>query len=693
MDRSPHTLAPMSDGPNSQDPPASDGHDVATRTPVPEAGELQGGISDDGEFMRLGTDPTLHEVAPGTSLDDLATVHDPPRSQADTREGVAEERVEDEELHERIRARLSKAEEEVVSDPLLGVEIGGRFTISKKIGEGGMGAVYKARQRGMDRDVAIKVLLGNVARNAVVVKRFHLEALAVSKLKHPNTIQIFDFGETEDKRLYIAMEFLDGVSLHEVLKRDRVLSVKRALNIAGQMAKSLREAHAKGIVHRDLKPDNIFLCTVGEETDFVKVLDFGVAKLRDEENKKGEDLTKTGTIFGTPKYMSPEQARAGIIDPRSDIYAIGIILYELLTGRAPFDADSSLGILIKHIQEPVPFFEEVQPDLVFPEDVKDLVYRCLAKRAGDRPQSAVALVREIAKASEGIDEIYRNVLTRGEAVKIGLELALSPRTRHDTRLNAGAQAGLETVGPFSDDTMGLQRTSQAPPSRWPMIGAAIAVLLFGGAAAAAGTFASLEPLPEGYVGFEALAGVGVMSIPEASVENVSIGVFTEPAGVSVAGLAEGVDDASAFNIVRPKGAAPVTLTFSKDGFKDYTRTFEFGQASPPVMVTLVPVEAVGEAVVINTDAPPPAKKKTTGRSATRTSRKTPSATSETTPKPATGLLLGPEKKRNTTKATTKAPKTVKTTTPKATSTAPSSTGKLNKLKGVDKKPKGGGLKL
>ncbi len=692
MDRRQHTLAAMSDPPSSSDASAPD-----RRTPVPDFGELQGdpvqadraGGDPDAVSGSLGSDPTLHDAAGAAALA-RPTVHEGPADHA-TREEGPETRSDDEELHDRIQARLSRAEQEVKSDALIGSEIAGRFTISAKIGEGGMGAVYKARQRGMDRDVAIKVLLGNVARNEVVVKRFHLEALAVSKLKHPNTIQIFDFGETAEGRLYIAMEFLDGVSLHEVLKRDRVLSVRRALNVAGQMAKSLREAHAKGIVHRDLKPDNIFLCTVGEETDFVKVLDFGVAKLRDDDKERGQDLTKTGTIFGTPKYMSPEQARAGTIDPRSDIYAIGVILFEMLTGRAPFDADSSLGILIKHIQEPVPFFEDVQPDLVFPEEVKDLVYRCLAKKPDDRPQSAEALVRELAKAAEGLDEIYRNVLTRGEAVKIGLELALSPRTRHDTRLNTAAQAGLQTVGPFSDRTLDGVEVTREPPRRWPIVGALVVVLLLGGVAAAAGTYASLERLPAALTGFDGLTEVTVLPIPEATVENISIGVFTEPAGVVVSGLVEGVDDPSAFNIVRPKGAKPVELTFSKEGYKDYRRTFEFSQPSPPVKVTLVPINDVREVVVENTaDAPPPRPPRP------RPSTSSSAAADPEPKRPSSGLLLAPEPKPRPATSGSSTPKP-EAAPPKATTTPPpkpaSDSGKLNQLKGVDSKPAGGGLKL
>ncbi|MCA9517092.1 MAG: serine/threonine protein kinase, partial [Myxococcales bacterium] len=174
------------------------------------------------------------------------------------RSSTQETNLEGEDLEERIRRRIAAADEDGREkiDPVIGREIADRFQIYAKIGAGGMGAVYRAKQRGMDRDVAIKVLLRELAENETVVRRFHIEALAVSKLRHPNTIQIFDFGETPDGLLYIAMEFLEGKPLQKTLREQKQLSVQRGLKVALQIAKSLREAHGKGIIHRDLKPDN-----------------------------------------------------------------------------------------------------------------------------------------------------------------------------------------------------------------------------------------------------------------------------------------------------------------------------------------------------------------------------------------------------------------------------------------------------
>ncbi|MGB0588832.1 MAG: serine/threonine-protein kinase [Myxococcota bacterium] len=543
-----------------------------------------------GDLSEIGGDSTLAAVPTPVNVDLRATRQESPAGHQESvtkvGDGASSDADDRADLDAKIRRRIAESEATSKPDPLIGKEFGGRFTVTKKVGEGGMGAVYRARQKGMDRDVAVKVLLGDLARNETVVKRFHLEALAVSKLRHPNTIQIFDFGESDDGLLYIAMEFLEGKSLHQVLQEERVLSARRAIKIAQQMAKSLREAHAKGIVHRDLKPDNIFLCTVGEEMDYVKVLDFGVAKLRDGED--GKDLTKTGTIFGTPKYMSPEQASAGIVDARSDLYAIGVILYEMLTGRAPFMADNSLGILIQHIQEPVPAFEQVQPDLVYPDHVMSLVYRLLAKKAEQRPQTAEALIRECATVLETTEDIYRNVLTRAEAVEIGLEMALTPRTRHDTIISTGESQGAPTEGPFQEPTLAISEEVKPRKSIAMMAGFSALVMI---GASAAIVYASIPPLPETFANFEGFTSTRIGTLPEIALEMSTVGITTQPTGVVIEGLDTPVKDSSAFNVTRPRGSEPVVLTFKKEGYKSYTYTFRFDEAvPPPVGITLTRAE-------------------------------------------------------------------------------------------------------
>ena len=243
----------------------------------------------------------------------------------------------------------------------------GRYRVTDVIGVGGMGVVYKAHQAAVDRDVAIKVLMPDMIQDETLIKRFELEARAASKLHHPNTITVYDFGREGDL-LYIAMELLVGESVETKLRRDGAYSPERVAGIASQVLGSLGEAHTTGIVHRDIKPDNIFLQAIENQKDFVKVLDFGVAKLKDR-GVQDVTLTQAGIIFGTPKYMSPEQAKAKTLDGRSDLYSLGVVIWEMLMGDCPFRADDPVSILIQHVHDLPPTFRDTRPDLNIPEDV------------------------------------------------------------------------------------------------------------------------------------------------------------------------------------------------------------------------------------------------------------------------------------------------------------------------------------
>ena len=399
----------------------------------------------------------------------------------DTRENdVGEGNIE---LKAKILAKLEASQEGADdSDALIGQEIAGRFTVTSRIGEGGMGVVYKARQKNMDRDIAIKVLLAEMAANKTVEKRFYLEALAVSKLKHPNTIQIFDFGETEKGQLYIAMEFLDGSGLKDILQEEKAFAAQRAGKVVIQILKSLREAHAKGIVHRDLKPDNIFLCTVGDQVDFVKVLDFGVAKLKEGDESKAT-LTKTGAIFGTPRYMSPEQSVSANVDQRSDLYAIGVMLYEMLAGRAPFEAEMPLSLLIMHVQDAVPSFHDVRPDLVIPPELEAFTRKLLEKDPNNRYSTAEAAIRALEDILSGLDDIYRTVVTTDYAEQIGLEIASPVPTLSNTMFNP-SHAQLQRTMVAEDGTEVIERAGTTKsPLKWVflalllLVGAGIAFTL------------------------------------------------------------------------------------------------------------------------------------------------------------------------------------------------------------------------
>jgi serine/threonine-protein kinase len=286
-------------------------------------------------------------------------------------------------------------------DPLIGIILKGQYKIIDLVGRGGMGKVYKGFQMTVNREVAIKVLLMDPdeesAEKLGTVKRFHREAMAASQLKHPNTIKIIDYGQTEDGLLFMVMEFLHGQTLRQVIRKNKGIGLERSVHIVTQICKSLAEAHANGIVHRDLKPDNIILTDVFGEEDFVKVLDFGISKVL-TKGSGDSSLTKSGVIIGTPEYLAPEQAQGSDrISPATDMYSLGVILYEMLSGNQPFVSNTPMGILMKHInEEPPPLEMKGFSDTIRAEADK-IIRKLLAKRPEERFQSALELSSELKK--------------------------------------------------------------------------------------------------------------------------------------------------------------------------------------------------------------------------------------------------------------------------------------------------------
>jgi serine/threonine-protein kinase len=300
------------------------------------------------------------------------------------------------------------------NDPMIGRSLDGRYTIHSRLGKGSMGTVYRARQTVMDRDVAIKVLRQDRALDESSKARFFREARATSVLHSPHTVTVFDFGQTTDGDLYLAMQILDGESLGQRLARIKRFPVEDAIEATRQVLRSLAEAHAKGIIHRDLKPDNIFFAKVvqGASTggadrhdEIVKVLDFGIAKL----THPGEPVpgvsaveTQAGTVFGTPRYMSPEQAQGKPLDHRTDLYSLGVMLYQMLTGRPPFTDQDAVVVMARHIRTVPKSPREVAPDLVISDQLEALVMRALAKDAKDRPHNAEAMSAALAEARDSV---------------------------------------------------------------------------------------------------------------------------------------------------------------------------------------------------------------------------------------------------------------------------------------------------
>ena len=279
---------------------------------------------------------------------------------------------------------------------MIGREIAGRYRIQSKLGEGGMGAVFKAEQISLKRTCAVKLLRPDVASSQLLLRRFNAEAEAVAKLSHPNTVNIYDFGQDTDGTLFIAMEFVEGHSLREVIQTDAPLTIRRALQIASQICASLVDAHSQGIIHRDLKPDNVMLQDRGRQRDVVRVLDFGIAKLRDDTRTTQAAMTQAGDMLGTPQYMAPEQIRAEQIDGRTDIYALGCMLYEMLTARLPFEAPTIMALLSKHLIEHPPAPTQRRPDLGLPPAIDELVMTAMHKEVNGRPPTMEAFGERIA---------------------------------------------------------------------------------------------------------------------------------------------------------------------------------------------------------------------------------------------------------------------------------------------------------
>jgi serine/threonine-protein kinase len=366
------------------------------------------------------------------------------------------------------------------NDSWIGRELDGRYKVDARLGAGGMGTVFKATQTAVGRSVAIKVLPRDLARDVNAVKRFMQEARAASALDHPNTVTIHDFGQLDDGNLFLVMELIDGRTLAQVVHDEGALLPERAVRICAQILNALEEAHEQGIVHRDLKPENVIVSPRSGNPDFCKVLDFGLAKMGEGGTSGG--LTKTGQVFGTPAYMSPEQAKGERCDHRTDLYAVGVILYELLTGRRPFDGESPLSVLVKHMQEPPPAFDSLQPPPQdVPEALRDEVFLALAKDRETRRDSAGEMRDALLHAS-GLGSMVRT-----SQPSIPAAQHRSARASAASLPNAQHTLGSGVMGELS-----AQRSStdgiEAKKSRMPLVAAAAAALLLvvGGAVVMSG---------------------------------------------------------------------------------------------------------------------------------------------------------------------------------------------------------------
>jgi serine/threonine protein kinase len=293
---------------------------------------------------------------------------------------------------------------------LVGVVLSGRYLMERLIGEGGMGAVYQAEHTHMRKRLAVKVLHPEMSHLPEVVARFEREAMVAAHIEHPNVAAATDFGKLEDGSFFLVLEYVEGRGLRDVIKEGR-FELGRALHVARQIASALARAHSLGIVHRDLKPENVMLVVREEDPDFVKVLDFGIAKvslgeLTGGSKEPGQVLTQLGMVYGTPEYMAPEQALGQPVDARADLYALGVMLFEMVTGARPYDHESKVTLLGMHVTAPVPSMRQRLPDDNIPEEVDAIVTRLLAKEATARFGDAKGLI-------DALDTAVADLAARG----------------------------------------------------------------------------------------------------------------------------------------------------------------------------------------------------------------------------------------------------------------------------------------
>ena len=291
-------------------------------------------------------------------------------------------------------------------DPRLGLLLADRYRIQRKLGEGGMATVYLAEHVDIRRPCAIKVLHAESVDKPDVVERFLQEARAASVIGHENVVEITDYGRSDDGHVFLVMEMLVGEDLADMLEREGPIPWSRARPMLLQICSALAAAHTKGIIHRDLKPENIFRIERKATRDFIKVLDFGIAKVTSESAASTRALTQTGMIFGTPEYMSPEQAEGRKVDPRTDIYSLGVIIYRLLTGKVPFDGESPTTILVRHLVDAPTPPSEAAPERGLTPAIDAVILKALEKDAARRFQT----MDEFAEAIAAIDDTMTSTI-------------------------------------------------------------------------------------------------------------------------------------------------------------------------------------------------------------------------------------------------------------------------------------------
>lgn len=335
-------------------------------------------------------------------------------------------------------------------DTLIGTTLADKYQILEKLGSGGMGLVYKAKHLLMKRLVAIKLMLPQFAASATALKRFRQEAQAASHLNHPNILKVYDFGVTPQGLPYLVMDLLEGTNLSAELTKHNYLPLERALKIFIQTCAALYHAHQKGVIHRDLKPGNIMLVDYDGQSDVVQIVDFGMAKILSEMDGENEELTKTGEVFGSPMYMSPEQCMGRELDGRSDIYSLGCVMYRTLTGRPAVAGASAMECFNKHATAlPAPF-AEVAPELMLPPSLEAIIFKAMAKEVHER-QDSMAQLREELLAELGQAEISGSMPANSESPQ---QLSTSQSGSSSASISSSSSASTDALTSASNSTAG-----------------------------------------------------------------------------------------------------------------------------------------------------------------------------------------------------------------------------------------------
>jgi eukaryotic-like serine/threonine-protein kinase len=471
---------------------------------------------------------------------------------------------------------LMPVEPEKGQDAMIGQLIGGRYRIKGVLGEGGMGIVYTGEQQmgSTVRKVAIKTLHQHLSKDPSVLARFHRECGTVAQLEHPNTIKFYDFGATADGTLYIAMEFVAGRSLSDVVL-DGPISPDRVIKIMRQVCGALDEAHMQGVIHRDLKPENIVLTDRAGETDFVKVLDFGIAaRTESADAAKEAKLTQQGMVLGTPPYMSPEQFTGKALDARSDIYSLAVMAYELLTGKLPFEADTPWQWATQHMTaQPIPF-EVSAPAKHLPEGMRKAILKGLSKDRDQRPATAREFFSELSDG--GRMTVEANPAETAAAARTGT-------------------AAMDAVPAFTSGPAHAAPYSPAVhPAPTPMAHAAAAPVPAAPARAGGGTGGSGKGLIFGLVGVGAvlLGAIVILVVKSGKPQNDDlppIAIDTAPTAAATQGPVE----------LKPLDTPPPEAPVATDGSAAST-----GGTGPTSANTGTKPVATGKATGTPTPAPP-----------------------------------------------------------------------------------------